>query len=1506
MNTNSMPPTTSHPAPTPMMSPCYFFLLLLIGLAVLQGAGTVVAAPFAEQISFTQPNGKQITLWGEGDEFYAVFETLDGYTVIYNPATKAYDYARLSADRSALESTGLAVGQGDPAALGLAKRLRISQDARKKQVRERFAKWDQGMEVTARWNQIKTAWQDASRDAKGGPVTAPANFITTGTKVGLTLLIDFSDAPATIPQAEVVAFCNADGYTGYGNNGSVKSYFSDNSNGMLTYTNIVTVYLRVPRPKSYYNDFALPFGDGANYLIRDAINVMKGLPNYATDILPALNALTVDGSGRVVACNVFFAGANSGVWAQGLWPHSWSLYVVGAQPLGNGMSVYKYQITNMGNALTLATFCHENGHMLCGYPDIYDYDYDSTGGSGDYCLMGSPGNAKNPAQFCAYLKRTSGWATTVDIDAFSSLEASVSASGADFNKFYRYQKPVVPTEYYLIENRQKSGRDSSLPGGGVLVWHIDELGDHNNQKTNYNVSHFNYEVSLIQADNLWHLQKGANDGDANDPYYLGNTATTYTNGFTDTTAPSARWWDGSLSKMKLFNFSAKGNTMTFTVGQSVPALQVTPSNGLSASGGVGGPFIPNSQVYTLKNTTPSNLTWMATNSRPWVTVAPMDGTLASNETVNVLVSINANANGLPLGDYSDTVTITNLTSASGSTTRPVDLTITPPRLHFFSLENDPGWTRQGQWAFGVPTGQGGASYGNPDPVSGATGTNVFGVNLQGDYNTTLGVPLYLTTGPLNFGGATNIVLQFKRRLNSDYQPYAHATIEISTNRTTWTQIWSNGRSAIAEAAWTTQTYSLPSWVWNQCAVSIRWGYQVGIEAHPYSGWNIDDVTILGEATGATPPTLTTSSPLPSGIVNSSYNTTLVASNGASPYFWSCSGTMAPGLGLNEMTGEISGSPTSSGTYNFTVRVTGSDGLFTEKEFSLTILAPPAITTSAALPNGKTGSSYCMTLTASGGTKPYTWSYTGSMVPGLRLGATTGVISGTPTASGTYTFTIRCTGNDGLYSEKEVSITIYARVSGPLASFSPGDVPQPITDFITNRSTLVVSGISGNVADVNVTLGIQHTYDADLVVTLISPQGTRVRLFGSVGGDGQNFMETIFDDEAATDIRAGQAPFIGAYRPQTPLSVLDGQDPNGTWALEIYDQAGADSGMLQSWSLTIAGGGAIWQAEEMACGADGKLRVAWSKADGAMALWTLGSNAVYESSSTYGPFAGWTARALRVSRYNSSICVAWEGDANAVSVWNLGSSGVLQSAQTYGPYPGWSYKDLIISPYNGDRFLIWEHIDGAIAIWRLSSTGAVLNTVTYGPYDTWMLWQVDISPVDGKLWLLWLDTADRKVALWRLSTTGGYEGSISFGPYPGWEPWDLRIGRSDGKPRLLWVNASGLASIWRLSSTFTLEGTANFGPYADWNPMGILSRADGKLILGWEKLDGQVSLWRLSATEAFENSVTHGPFSGWEMWNADVDAASKLHALWRHGNGEISLWRLSPTFTLEGTANYGPY
>ena len=158
-------------------------------------------------------------------------------------------------------------------------------------------------------------------------------------------------------------------------------------------------------------------------------------------------------------------------------------------------------------------------------------------------------------------------------------------------------------------------------------------------------------------------------------------------------------------------------------------------------------------------------------------------------------------------------------------------------------------------------------------------------------------------------------------------------------------------------------------------------------------------------------------------------------------------------------------------------------------------------------------------------------------------------------------------------------------SGPLTVPS-ADVPKVIPETpggpFTVTSTLTVSGAGTSIADLNVQLNISHTWDEDLIVTLVAPGGQKVILFSNVGGGEDNFNNTILDDEADVSISNGNAPFgdnpstpeveNNRFRPEQLLSALDGINPNGTWTLEVLDEVNEDGGSLNSWSLTFDAGG----------------------------------------------------------------------------------------------------------------------------------------------------------------------------------------------------------------------------------------------------------------------------------------------------------------------------------------------
>jgi len=138
-------------------------------------------------------------------------------------------------------------------------------------------------------------------------------------------------------------------------------------------------------------------------------------------------------------------------------------------------------------------------------------------------------------------------------------------------------------------------------------------------------------------------------------------------------------------------------------------------------------------------------------------------------------------------------------------------------------------------------------------------------------------------------------------------------------------------------------------------------------------------------------------------------------------------------------------------------------------------------------------------------------------------------------------------------------------------YSSADVPVHISDFETASSVLLVED-EGIVSDVNVKLELGHLSVSDLVVTLISPSGTSVRLIddtaGYASGYGYGFYGTAFDDEAPFGLEEAYEPFTGSFRPLEPLSTFNGERAQGAWTLTIQDQTALGWGELFGWTLEV--------------------------------------------------------------------------------------------------------------------------------------------------------------------------------------------------------------------------------------------------------------------------------------------------------------------------------------------------
>src|SRR5260370_40662643 len=124
---------------------------------------------------------------------------------------------------------------------------------------------------------------------------------------------------------------------------------------------------------------------------------------------------------------------------------------------------------------------------------------------------------------------------------------------------------------------------------------------------------------------------------------------------------------------------------------------------------------------------------------------------------------------------------------------------------------------------------------------------------------------------------------------------------------------------------------------------------------------------------------------------------------------------------------MSGTPSASGTSSFTVEVTDSASKAAQQPLSIAISASSPVITTSSLPAGQMGATYQATLSASGGTTPYSWSLvSGSLPGGLSLNSSSGVISGTPSAAGTSSFTAKVTDAAGKSAQHSLSIAVSAR------------------------------------------------------------------------------------------------------------------------------------------------------------------------------------------------------------------------------------------------------------------------------------------------------------------------------------------------------------------------------------------------------------------------------------------------------------------------------------------------
>ena len=300
------------------------------------------------------------------------------------------------------------------------------------------------------------------------------------------------------------------------------------------------------------------------------------------------------------------------------------------------------------------------------------------------------------------------------------------------------------------------------------------------------------------------------------------------------------------------------NTANFCIkGLSIEtSMKVFPESDLDSEGPSGGQFTPSEKSYRFSHKYEQAINYEITlePGTDWLTLSgDVSGLLQPYDTAEVMVQINENAEQLCEGLHTAEIYFTNLDDSFDDTTRQVSLIIGTPRVIYeWTLDSDPGWTCEAEWAYGQPTGQGGYPPGafGVDPTSGYTGDNVYGYNLNGNYPPEL-PPTHLTTPAIDCSDLLKVILRFQRWLGAD--GFGRGSVHASNDGVNWITVWEHFNT-IWDPSWVEMNLDISEIADKEQTVYLRWTMEVDLHLFQFGGWNIDDIQLLAIFDSAGVPT----------------------------------------------------------------------------------------------------------------------------------------------------------------------------------------------------------------------------------------------------------------------------------------------------------------------------------------------------------------------------------------------------------------------------------------------------------------------------------------------------------------------------------------------------------------------------------------------------------------------------------------------------------------------------
>lgn len=597
------------------------FLTALLTLFVSMPSMQAIPA-HKGSVTIKQPDGTTVTIRLHGDEYRHYTTTDDGYSVVKNNQGY-YVYAQLD-EEGQLEPTRMVAHDSSlrqPAEKqylqGIKKKLipAMTPDARNEMMAERVRQH----------NTRRAA-------AAGAPKYDYNNFR------GLVILVEYNDKSFSRDDYNEIMnnMINEEGYTGYINDkglkvactGSVRDYFSDNSNGMFQpQFDVCGPY------KVNYSQYYPQSTRNANTILNAAVNAADKDIDFSK----------YDGDGDGVVDLVYFIMAGNGANYGGndsrlWWPHrsvvvsrDYRSYLQkdGVYLWDYASSVELYGFTSAPETVTIdgiGTICHEFSHVL-GLPDFYDADYEDGGGQsadpGEWSVMAGGSyfnNSRTPVGYNLFERYATGFATPEVIEEEGKYTL---ANLANSNTGYRLNS-TDPNEYFLLENRQQSGWDAYLPGHGMLVFRVDSSNVNiwDNNQVNNNPEHNYFEI--LRADGY----KGKES--ASDPF-PGTKGVRQLNN--ETSPANLMTWSKAITPIGLENIRETNGNIVFDVVDvnKLSALYLDDSIGLGV--GLNCRLVP--ECYP--SSAPCLFEWSSDN--PEVAIVTQEGVVTGIAEGNAIITV---------------------------------------------------------------------------------------------------------------------------------------------------------------------------------------------------------------------------------------------------------------------------------------------------------------------------------------------------------------------------------------------------------------------------------------------------------------------------------------------------------------------------------------------------------------------------------------------------------------------------------------------------------------------------------------------------------------------------------------------------------------------------------------------------------------------------------------------------------------------------------------------------